>query len=129
MNPSSLEPLAMFLDATDTGTTITMKVKKSKGSGTGTLDIDNITGNGSCRMIDATGFDVTGAGIALDGWLGRLRIHDLLNGGGIIANGAPNQRTVISAHNLDDDCAIDIGSRLGTLKAARLGVDTSITAP
>jgi hypothetical protein len=129
MTPSNLEPLALVLDATDPGTVITMKVKKRRGGGTGTLQIDQITGNGSCKMIDATGFDVIDHGIALDGSLGQLRIHDLLNGAGIVANGSANQRTSITAHNLDDGCAIDIGSRLAMLRAARLGVDTTITAP
>jgi len=129
MTPSSLEPLALVLDATDPGTVITMKVKKSRGGGTGTLQIDQITGNGSCKMIDAMGFDVTGGGIALDGSLGQLRIHDLLNGAGIVANGSMNQATSITAHNLDDGCAISLGSRLSRLSAARLGSLTTIDVP
>ncbi len=113
MTPSNLEPLTLALDATEPGTVITMRVKKSKQGGTGPLQIDQITGNGSCKTINATGFDVTGTnGIALNGSLGQLRIHDLLNGAGIVANGSANQRTSITAHNLDDGCAIDIGSRL-----------------
>jgi hypothetical protein len=80
-------------------------------------------------MIDATGFDVTGNGIAMDGSLGQLRIHDLLNGAGIVANGSNNQRTSITAHNLDDGCAISIGSRLARLSAARLGSLTTVDAP
>jgi Calx-beta domain len=129
MTPSNLEPLALVLDATDPGTVITVKVKKRRGGGTGLLQIDQITGNGSCKMIDATGFDVTGPGIALDGSLGQLRIHDLLNGAGIVANGSANQATSITAHNLDDGCAISLRSRLSRLSAARLGSLTTIDAP
>lgn len=129
MAPSSLEPLTLVLDATDNGTTLTMKVKKAKGGGTGTLQIDQITGNGACRLIDARDFDVVGAGIQLGDSLKQLKIHDLLNGAGIVANGAVNLNTSITAHNLDDGCAIDLGSRLDKLIAARVGDGATIIAP
>jgi hypothetical protein len=129
MQPTQLEPLTLVLDATDIGTTLTMKVKKAKGGGTGTLQIDQITGDGACRLIDAGDFDVTGAGIQLGDYLKQLKIHDLLNGAGIVANGAVNQNTSITAHNLDDGCAIDLGSRLSKLSAARFGDGATIVAP
>jgi Calx-beta domain-containing protein len=129
MAPSNLEPLTLVLDATDSGTTLTMKVKKAKGGGTGTLQIDQITGDGACRLIDAGDFDIVGAGIQLGDYLKQLKIHDLLNGAGIVANGSENQNTSITAHNLDDGCAIELGSRLSKLSAARFGDGAAIVAP
>jgi hypothetical protein len=129
MQPIELEPLTLVLSATDVGTTLTMKVKKAKGGGTGTLQIDQITGDGACRLIDAADFDVVGAGIQLGDYLKQLKIHDLLNGAGIVADGAVNQNTSITAHNLDDGCAINLGSRLSKLSAARFGDGAAIVAP
>jgi len=126
---SQNEPLVLALAATDEGSTLTIKVKKRKEGGTGSLQIDQITGDGSCRLIDARDFDVVGSGIALGDLLTRLRIHDLLNGASISANGAVNQNTTITAHNLDDGCAISLGSRLQRLTAARFGDGATIDAP
>ena len=128
MSPAHLEPLDLTLSATDSGSILTIKVKKNKG-GTGSLQIDQIIGDGGCRLIDAGDFDVVGAGIELGDYLKQLKIHDLLNGAGIVANGAANQSTSISAHDLDDGCAIDLGSRLSKLTAARLGDGATIVAP
>ncbi len=128
MSVSNNEPLNLTLSETDAGSALTMRVKKTR-AGLGTLDIDQITGAGGCAMIDAPDFDVTGAGIALGDVLKKLRIRDLLNGAGIVANGSVNQNTTIIARNLDDGCAIDIGSRLATLSAARIGIGAAINAP
>jgi hypothetical protein len=128
MQPLTFEPLNLVLDATDSGTTISMKVKKAKGGGTGTLEIDQITGNGGCKLIDARDFDVVGNGIVMSNALGQLRIHDL-DGGTISAGGDVSQRTSITAHNIDDGSTIILGSRLNKLSAARFGRDASIVAP
>src|ERR1017187_9860836 len=128
MSPSNLEPLDLVLAATDASTVLTIKVKKSR-AGTGSLQIDQITGEGGCRLIDARDFDVVGTGIQLGDYLKQLKIHDLLDGASITANGSENQNTTITAHNLDDRSAIAIGSRLKNLSAARLGVDATIDAP
>ncbi|HXI85620.1 MAG TPA: Calx-beta domain-containing protein [Verrucomicrobiae bacterium] len=129
MSASQFEPLALDLSATDSGSVLTIKVKKNK-AGTGLLEIDHITGDGGCRLIDARDFDVVGVdGIQLGDYLGELKIHDLLNGAVIIANGSVNQNTSITAHNIDDGSAIALGSRLKRLSAARFGEDTTIDAP
>jgi hypothetical protein len=128
MTVSQLEPLVLALSATDASSVLTIKVKKSR-AGTGSLQIDQITGEGGCRLIDARDFDVVGTGIQLGDYLGQLKIHDLLNGASITANGSESQKTTIMAHNLDDNSAIAIGSRLKSLSAARFGVDATIDAP
>ena len=128
MSVSQNEPLLLALAATDEGSTLTIKVKKSR-TGTGTLQIDQITGDGSCGLIDAGDFDFVGAGIAMDGVLKALKIHDLLSNGVIMASGSGLQNTSILAHNLDDGCAINLGSRLKSLRAARFGVGATIVAP
>ena len=128
MSPSNLEPLDLLLSATDASTVLTIKVKKNR-AGTGSLQIDQITGEGSCRLIDARDFDVVGTGIQLAGYLGQLKIHDLLDGASITANGSENQNTTVMAHNIDDDGVIAIGSRLKSLSAARFGVDATVDAP
>ncbi len=129
MSPSQLEPLILALSATDGGSVLTIKVKKSK-AGTGSLQIDQITGDGGCRLIDARDFDVVGAGIQLGDYLKELKIHDVPTNAVITANGSENQNTSIMVHDLDDGCTIAIGSRLKRLSAARFGGDgATIVAP
>ena len=125
---SNTEPLSLDLSGTDAGSMLTIKARKT-GTGIGTLQIDQITGTGACRLIDARSFDVVGAGIELGDYLGELRIHDLLNPAVVTAGGSGNQKTRITAHNLDDGSAIAVGSRITTLAAARLGVGATIDAP
>jgi hypothetical protein len=127
MSPSQLEPIVLALSGTDASSVLTIKVRKTR-AGTGSLQIDQITGEGGCRLIDARDFDVV-TGIQLGDYLGQLKIHDLLNGASISANGSESQKTTIMAHNLDDDSAIAIGSRLKSLSAARFGVGATIDAP
>ena len=128
MQVSQQEPLDLLLSETETATKITLKVKSSK-TATALPQIGQITGNGDCGLIDARGFDVVGAGIQLDGYLKQLRIHDLTNDAVVTSNGAGNQGTSIFAHNLEDDCAIIVGNRIGSLQAARFGSGSAIIAP
>jgi len=122
------EPLDLVLSETEAATKITMKVKASK-TATALPQIGQITGNGDCGLIDARGLDVVGAGVELDGYLKQLRIHDLTNDAAVISNGALNQGTSISAHNLEDGCAIDVSNPLSSLQAARFGNGSTISAP
>ncbi|MGO9246959.1 MAG: Calx-beta domain-containing protein [Verrucomicrobiia bacterium] len=122
------EPLDLVLSETEAATKITMKVKSSK-TAAALPQIDQITGDGDCGLIDARGFDVVGAGVQLDGYLKQLRIHDLTNDAVVTSNGAENQSTSIFAHNLEDGCAIIVSNRIGSLQAARFGNGSTIIAP
>ncbi len=128
MEVTNQEPLDLLLSATDPTSVLTIKAKKSK-MGIGSLEIDQITGDGGCRSIDARNFDVTGPGIQLGDYLKKLRIHDLLSNAVVTANGAITQDTTIQAHNIDSDGTISVGSRISNLKAARFGHDATINAP
>ncbi len=124
------EPLNILLSETDANSVFTIKVKKGK-SGVGTNHLDQIigdTGQEGARLIDVRDFDLTGAGIQLGGYLGELRLHDVLNGGTIASGGAPNQNTGIFTHSIDDGAVLDVGSHIGRLSAASVG-DVTITAP
>ncbi len=128
MQVSQPEPLDLVLSETEAATRITMKVKSSN-TATALPQIDQITGDGDCGLIDARGFDVVGAGIQLTGYLKQLRIHDLTNDATVTSNGAENQGTSIFAHNLEDGCAIIVSNRIGSLQAARFGNGSTIVAP
>jgi hypothetical protein len=128
MQVSQQDPLELVLSETEAATKITMKVKKSKTVAT-LPRIGQLTGDGDCGLIDARDFDVVGAGIQLDGYLKQLRIHDLTNGAVVTSNGAQSQSTSIVAHNLFDGCTISVSNRLGSVRAARLGDGSIISAP
>jgi hypothetical protein len=128
MQVSQQEPLDLVLSETEAATKITMKVKSSR-TATTLPQIGQITGDGDCGLIDARGLDVVGAGVQLTGYLKQLRIHDLTNDAVVTSNGAENQPTSISAHNLEDGCAITVSNRIGTLQAARFGNGSTIIAP
>ena len=128
MAVTQADPLILHLDATDGTSALSISAKHGKASG-GSLQIDQITGDGGCRLIDARNFDLVGAGIELGDVLHELRIHDLRNGGSVTATGAATQGTKILAHNIDDNSTLSLGSRLGNLTAARLGDSVLLTAP
>ena len=129
MQVSQQEPLDLVLSETETATKITMKVKSSKAATT-LPQIDQITGDGDCGLIDARDFDVVGTnGVQLAGYLKQLRIHDLTNDAIVTSSGVENQSTSIFAHNLEDGCAIIVSNRIGSLQAARVGNGSTIIAP
>jgi hypothetical protein len=121
-------PLNVFLTGTFEQSVLTIKIKKAK-TGTGLIDVGEISGenDAGCRIIDAPGVNLIGSGVQFSGFLGVLRVHDILNGASIIAGGNDTQRTRITAHEINDDTAIDIGSRL-SLTAVSFGAGT-IDAP
>jgi hypothetical protein len=123
------EPLNLVLSKTEAATRITMKVKASR-TATALPQIDQITGNSDCGLIDARVFDVVDTnGVQLTGYLKQLRIHDLTNNAIVTSSDPENRSTTIFAHNLMDGCAINIGNRIGSLKAARFGNGSTMTAP
>jgi hypothetical protein len=128
MQIAQQEPLDLVLSETEAATRISMKVKASK-TATALPQIGQVSGTGDCGLIDARGFDVVGDGVQLTGYLKQLRIHDLTNDAVVTSNGTGNQGTSISAHNLEDGCAIDVSNRIGSLQAARFGNGSMISAP
>jgi hypothetical protein len=128
MSMAQSEPLDLLLESTDGASVLTISAKKGRGM-SGPLEIDQIAGAGSCRLIDAGDFDLVGAGVQLGETLKELRIRDIGNGAAVTANGSPDQNTKIRARNIDDGSAIALGSRLKNLTAARLGDGVAIMAP
>lgn len=120
-------PVDIVLSETDASSALAIKVKKSK-VGTGLVQVDAITGDGDCGSINAPTADLTGSGVQLVGYLKQLQVHDVLNGASVTAGGTADQVTTIKAHNIDDAAAVDFGSQIKTLQAARFG-DGTITAP
>jgi hypothetical protein len=55
------------------------------------------------------------------GYLGSLKVRDIKNGADVIAGGTPDQRTMITAIDVGAGTTIDLGSGIGTLRAARFG--------
>ena len=126
MDVSGSPPSVLF-DGTDATSVFMVRVKKSK-TGDGLLQVGDISGDGGCGNIKAPQVDLVGSGVQLSGYLKQMQIHDLLNSNAVIAGGTAGQTTTIRAHNIDDGAAIDVGSRIGNLRAARFGAGT-ITAP
>ena len=114
------------LEGTDENSTLTVRVRKSAFE-KGAVEIGGITG-GTLRAIDARTADLTGAGIQLEGWLGRLLIHDIRAGAAVVAGGDSTQPTRIAAHAIGDNVRIQLGSRLARLSAAGIGAG-KIVAP
>jgi hypothetical protein len=111
---------------TDPGrSTMTVSLKKKVGDGL--IPLGGVVGTG-LKSLKAPASDLVGSGIQLTGLLGSLKIHDVLNGADIIAQGTPAQTTSLTAHVLGDGTTITLGSRLSSLKAARFGQGT-LTAP
>jgi hypothetical protein len=96
-------------------------------AGDGLVDIGVATGPG-LRSFKAAKSDLVGAGVLLDGYLGRLVVRDIENGAGVIAGGTPTQRTVIAAAEVGDGTVMDLGSALTSLRVARFG-EGRIVAP
>ncbi len=118
-------PMNLQLSKTDATSILTVTVKKSR-TGSGFLDVGSLTGDGACRLINAPAINLVGAGVNMAGYLGQLSVHDIPNGGSVLAGGASNQRTRILAHVIGDGGTINVGGRIDTLSVARLGVDTII---
>ena len=121
------------LSETDVKSVLTVKVKKPRkpAISDGLVKIGAIQGAGGCGRIDAPSADLDGAGVILTNFLGKLRVHDILNGAVVQAGGNTNQSTTIQAHDIRGGTstnAISVGSRLTALRAARLS-DCDIDAP
>ena len=123
---SNPEPLELSLSGTDATSLLAIKVKKAKGS-SGLVEVDSITADGDCGVINAPNCDLVGpSGVQLDGYLGSLVLHDIA--ADVMASGVETQRTRIAAHAIEDGINIDVGSRINSLTAAQVGA-ISILAP
>jgi hypothetical protein len=118
----------IVLSFTDQSSVMSIKVNKGR-SGTGILQLNSITGDGDCRLIDAGNVDLVGDGLQLGGFLGQLRIHDIVAGGMLTARGGPGQTTRIYAHEIGTNATIQIGARIGALDAAQIDPGVTIAAP
>jgi len=120
----------IFLAGTDpTKSTLSITVKKANDL----VNLGDVQGSGLKSLV-ASACDLVGGGINnngginLSGLLGSLKIHDILTGAGIFAQGTANQKTTLVAHVINDGTTIALGSSITSLKAALFG-QGSLTAP
>jgi hypothetical protein len=123
----------LLLAGTDASkSTLSVTVTRAK-TGDGLVRIGDIQGTG-LKALTASASNLVGGGITsngginLSGLLGSLKIHDILNGAGIFAQGTAGQKTTLVAHVIDDGSTIALGSSIASLTAARVG-QAALTAP
>jgi hypothetical protein len=104
-------------------------VKSRTSADGGTVGLGAVTGSG-LRNIVARKANLNLEGINLDGYLGAVKIGNIVNGADIItqATSNPLQRTRINALTIGDGTKIDVGSAISGLAAVRIG-DGEIVAP
>jgi RHS repeat-associated protein len=102
---------------------LTVSVKKGPG-GDGRVLIGSIEGSG-IKSIAAPASNI--ASIDLTGPLGALKVRDISAGGIVRAGGTPDKRSAIRAHVVENGVTFNLGTSLGSFKAAAVG-DGSITA-
>jgi hypothetical protein len=117
----------IILSGTDAATTLNVKVGKG-AAGDGLVNINSIVSGGGLKSISAKAADLTGDGIFLDGPLGKLTIHDILNGADIITGGTTAQSSAIKARVIGDDTIIALGTAIKSFAAASIG-QSGIFAP
>jgi predicted outer membrane repeat protein len=127
-----------WLQLTDTNplkSSVALSVRKSRATTDGgRVGLGVVTGPG-LRSLSANkanlvggGLGVAPSGIALDGYLGSLRIGDVRNGADIIAGALPRRKTAIVAGAIGDGTAISVAGPLRSLTATSIGAG-SVTAP
>ena len=105
---------------------LSVSVKKATG-GNGLVNVGVITGSG-LKSFAAPAADLVGEGAVFTGLLGSLKVRDIKNGADVIAGGAPEKLTAITAVDVGAGTTIDLGSGISTLKVARFG-DGRVEAP
>jgi hypothetical protein len=74
------------------------------------VQVGSIVCGGDLRAIVAAAADVVGEGIQVQGYLGGLQVHGVLNGAAVTAGGVPAQVTTIQALTIDPLSVITLGS-------------------
>ncbi|HVK13275.1 MAG TPA: ELWxxDGT repeat protein [Gemmataceae bacterium] len=97
------------------------------GTGDGRVELGSVTGP-ALKRLAAKAADLVGPGVALTGSLGSVALGAVRNGAGITAAGLPTERTTLSLGAVDAGTAIQLGSAIGRLSAARIA-GGSIAAP
>lgn len=102
-------------------------VKSSLAVTGAATSIGAITGR-AIGSIAAPRADLAGAGVTLTGWLGSLRVRNVLNGADVTAAGRRNQATTITLGSVGDGSVIAVSSMLRTFTSRTVG-DAEILAP
>jgi len=111
----------------DTTDDSALSVSVRPAGGDGLVQIGKVSGV-DLGCFTAKAGDLSDMGVWLDGYLGRLTLNDLLAGSAVSAQGEHTQSTGIAVHAVNDDCLIDLGSRVSRFQAAQVG-DARIEAP
>jgi len=111
----------------DTTDDSALSVSVRQAGGDGLVQIGKVSGV-DLGSITAKAGDLSDMGVWLDGYLGRLTLNDMLAGSAVSAQGEHTQSTGITVHVVNDNCLIDLGSRVGRFQAAQVG-DAQIEAP
>jgi len=109
-------------DTTDKSA-LSIKVKQNKETGDGLVSIGSIQGTGQqLKSIAADDCDLVGTGIDFDGgFLGGVKLHDILNGADVNGGGTAEQASYFSAATVGDDSSITFGSNLKSFAATDVG--------
>ncbi|HVK13186.1 MAG TPA: Ig-like domain-containing protein, partial [Gemmataceae bacterium] len=119
--PNPLRPKAVL--------NITVKKALATTADGGTVNLGAVTGPG-LKAINAPKANLNLEGVNLTGYLGSLKIGNILNGADVVALATSNplQKTRINAKVIADGTSIDVGAKLGSLIATSFGTG-SIKAP
>jgi hypothetical protein len=121
-DPNTGAIASIVLEGTTSRSSLSIHVRKAK-TGDGFVDVGSITGPG-IGSISAAKANLTGTGINLTGSLGRLTVHDILNGAGVVAAGTSTDSTQLIAHVLGAGTTVETGGSLGLLRAAQVRAAT-----
>ena len=100
----------IVLTGTDARSQLLVTVKKAGGNGY--AEVGSIVADGFLLAINAPTVNLVGAGVSVNGCLGALTIHNLLNGAAVTANCAANQTTKITLHAKDTGTTIATGGHV-----------------
>ena len=101
----------IVLTGTDAHSQLLVTTVKKAG-GNGFVDVGSIVADGSVLAINAPTVNLVGAGVTVNGCLGALTIHNLLNGAAVTASCAANQTTKITLHAKDTGATIATGGHV-----------------
>ena len=115
----------IILTGTDDKSTLTFSVKGTSK----TTKIGYISCAGAMKSITGSGVNLVRDGLSVSGFVGTVKLGDVLNGGDVRLGGAPEQSTALTVHAIGNEAAVDSGARLKTFTMASMGSGGLITAP
>lgn len=104
-------------DTDEAKSALSIIVKKGDG-GDGFVDLESIMGSGLASISAAT-TSLTGEGIHLEGFLGKVTVKDLKNGADIIADGEAGQKSSVTAGVVGEGTQFTFGSQVTGIKLVK----------